>query len=53
MTDQEPVQDALYEAAASLMRTLGVILLIIVVPTVLLMLTGIIWITFFDVAIVR
>jgi len=36
MTDQEPVQDALYEAAASLMRTLGVILLIIVVPTVLL-----------------
>ncbi|MER5475143.1 hypothetical protein [Streptomyces sp. NPDC002685] len=36
MTDQEPVQDALYEAATSLMRTLGVILLIIVAPIVLL-----------------
>ncbi|MFB7241255.1 hypothetical protein ACFCYX_02140 [Streptomyces populi] len=53
MTDQEPLQDALHEAATSLIRTVGVILLIIIVPTALLMLMGIIWITFFDVAIVR
>ncbi|MGW6898547.1 hypothetical protein [Streptomyces sp. NBC_01718] len=36
MTEQEPVQDALYEAAAGLTRTLTVILLIIVVPIVLM-----------------
>lgn len=36
MTDQEPVQDALSEAATSLMRTLGVILLTTVVPILLL-----------------
>ncbi|MGY5035844.1 hypothetical protein ACWC9U_34510 [Streptomyces sp. 900116325] len=36
MTGQEPVQDALSEAPTSLMRTLGVILLIIFVPILLL-----------------
>ncbi|MFE7790651.1 hypothetical protein [Streptomyces sp. NPDC057460] len=36
MTDQEPMQDALYEAATGLMHTLAVILLIIVVPIVLM-----------------
>ncbi|MEU1195338.1 hypothetical protein ABZ446_03860 [Streptomyces sp. NPDC005813] len=46
MTDQEPVQDALFEAAASLVRIAGVMLLIIVVPTVLFM--GTIWMLFFD-----
>ncbi|WP_406840877.1 hypothetical protein ACICHK_40065 [Streptomyces sp. AHU1] len=53
MTGQEPVQDALHEASTSLIRTVGVVLLIIVVPTVLLMFMGIIWMLFFDVAIVR
>ncbi|WP_405856071.1 hypothetical protein OG361_22205 [Streptomyces sp. NBC_00090] len=40
MTSQDPMRDALAEAGTSLMRTLGIILLIIVVPIVLLAALG-------------
>jgi hypothetical protein len=36
MTDQDPMQDAFTEAVVSLMRILGIILLIIIVPLVLM-----------------
>lgn len=40
MTSQDPMWGALSEAGASLMRTLGIILLIIVVPIALLVVSG-------------
>ncbi|MGW4162999.1 hypothetical protein [Streptomyces sp. NPDC004788] len=40
MTDRDPMQDALAEAATSLMRTLGFILLVIIGSIVLLAIPG-------------
>ncbi|WP_326630620.1 MULTISPECIES: hypothetical protein [unclassified Streptomyces] len=43
MTDQDPMRDALTEAGTSLMHTLGIILLIIVVPIVLMGALGLVF----------
>lgn len=43
MTDQDPMRDALTEAGTSLLRTLGIILLIIVAPIVLMGAVGILF----------
>ncbi|WP_326601810.1 hypothetical protein [Streptomyces sp. NBC_01800] len=43
MTDQDPMRDALTEAGTSLLRTLGIILLIIIAPIVLMGAVGILF----------
>ncbi|MFF3352997.1 hypothetical protein ACFYWN_10175 [Streptomyces sp. NPDC002917] len=40
MADQDPIRDALTKAGTSLLRTLGIILLIIIVPIVLMAAAG-------------
>jgi hypothetical protein len=43
MTDQDQMRDALTEARTSLLRTLGIILLIIIVPIVLMAAVGVLF----------